>query len=674
MATFVAKSNTHSSGDLGYGSRYLQLTVTQEKNIADNTSTLYWKFESLGGTDNYSVTVYKTTIKIGDQQVYYKGTTAYNSYVFPAKKGSTGGSVVVQHNDDGSLTVPITFITAVYDGYFSKDYGGDFVLDPIERASTIICADTDIGSAPVISINSATTHFTHTVRYEFESLSGVIVEKTDLTTIDSWIIPTAFYNEIPNDRSGTVKLHCDTYNGDVLLGTETCEFQAMVNEDLNAPTLNPTVEDLSEITGDLTGDTSILVRYHSYAYVEANAAARGGASLKRVEISNGSRIFEGSPASFEYVESSVFNITVVDSRGFITSKTIDLDAEGRFVNYVNLTCNQSESRPDASGQMDLACAGIYYNGSIGQTENTLTVRCRCRTQSGTYVIGWTDMTLSIGEDSYQASATLTGLDYKTTYVFEVEAWDELVAVLTESQAVRSLPTFDWGENDFAFHVPAFDEFGTNLSSGLAQRPDSVDANTTLESCVLTSRNTPTSDLYYVFTYFDSEKSKDANRLQKAVLASGSFASTYHRAKLDGAWSKWQNDALSAYPVDSIYINWSHISPAELFGGTWVRLINPETGEGVFLFGGAKTDTIGTFDGESRVTLSLNELPDHRHGFLDYWTTTSGNGSRCAVALNGDGAGLDTKANERSYTANAGGGESHNNMPPYVTVSIWRRTA
>ena len=128
-----------------------------------------------------------------------------------------------------------------------------------------------------------------------------------------------------------------------------------------------------------------------------------------------------------------------------------------------------------------------------------------------------------------------------------------------------------------------------------------------------------------------------------------------------------------YPVNSIVVRYDHISPAQLFGGVWERMVNPQTGEGVFLLGCPADDVLGSFGGEAEVALTEEQIPSHNHGFLDYWTTTAGNGTRCVVALNGDGAGLDQKANARSYTANTGGGSAHNNMPPYVKVSVWRRT-
>lgn len=147
-----------------------------------------------------------------------------------------------------------------------------------------------------------------------------------------------------------------------------------------------------------------------------------------------------------------------------------------------------------------------------------------------------------------------------------------------------------------------------------------------------------------------------------------------KSEMEARLNELSRDPLQAHPVNSIYISWSNTSPAALFGGTWERVINPQTGEGVFLYGCAESDTIGEFGGEAAVTLTVDNLPSHNHGYLDYWAVNVGTASRYAVALNGDGEGTKQLANERSFTANSGGGTAHNNMPPYVNVSIWRRVA
>jgi len=135
----------------------------------------------------------------------------------------------------------------------------------------------------------------------------------------------------------------------------------------------------------------------------------------------------------------------------------------------------------------------------------------------------------------------------------------------------------------------------------------------------------------------------------------------------------QKTPLEGYPVGSIYLSVNSTSPASLFGGTWTQLQNR------FLLGAGSSYANGTTGGEAAHVLTVDEMPSHNHGYLDYWTVASGgntdDGSGLyAVALNGDGGGSGGVSNWRSYTANTGGGAAHNNMPPYLVVYMWKRVS
>lgn len=113
-----------------------------------------------------------------------------------------------------------------------------------------------------------------------------------------------------------------------------------------------------------------------------------------------------------------------------------------------------------------------------------------------------------------------------------------------------------------------------------------------------------------------------------------------------------------YPVDSIYIAYNHTDPSTLFGGTWERIANR------FLWGCDEDGDIGVVGGEKTHTLTANEMPKHNHG----GTYTNAGTARTHAWLSSGGSSMGYD------TVEAGGGEAHNNMPPYIHVSIWRRTA
>lgn len=222
-----------------------------------------------------------------------------------------------------------------------------------------------------------------------------------------------------------------------------------------------------------------------------------------------------------------------------------------------------------------------------------------------------------------------------------------------------------------FAWDAFDKFGALMGNGLAAYTgggdSGIDPDTTLEGLCLTSHTNGPKGLgtfYYIQTVFYNTKSVTAARAQFAFPYKMN-GSTYHRYYASGAWSPWQSQALEAYPVGSYYISHVDTSPASLFGGTWHRI------ESRFLWAAPSTSTLGLTAGEQTHTLTVDEIPSHNHSLN--LTSTAGTGSFTTsyVAYTKTGGTTYTNANAMVET---GGGAAHNNMPPYVNVAIWRRTA
>lgn len=121
-----------------------------------------------------------------------------------------------------------------------------------------------------------------------------------------------------------------------------------------------------------------------------------------------------------------------------------------------------------------------------------------------------------------------------------------------------------------------------------------------------------------------------------------------------------------YPVGSIYMSVNNTNPATLFGfGTWEQI------KDTFLLSAGDTYTAGDTGGEATHTLTVDEIPSHRHPGLTVTEQPAniGNGSS-GIGLNYSGS----NGGSPLATAFAGGGQAHNNMPPYLVVYMWKRTA
>lgn len=213
------------------------------------------------------------------------------------------------------------------------------------------------------------------------------------------------------------------------------------------------LNDTNQDTVYLTGDNTVLIRNYSTAEIIMEITS-GVINLDTVFFSNGNaRVFGesvgyGIKATFPNVESGTFTVTAEDDEGRIVRQTVTTS----MVDYVNLTCNISNNRPDGDGKMALSCSGTYFNGSFGAVNNTLSVMYRYKANGGSFS-AWNSMTVTKYSGSYYAYAELTGLDYQKIYSFEVVAQDKLRTVTASTNGVTSRPIFHWGESDFVFEVP-----------------------------------------------------------------------------------------------------------------------------------------------------------------------------------------------------------------------------
>ena len=139
-----------------YGGRYLQLSCTQVKDVANNRSTINWTLSSVGGDVNFYSTG-PTTVTINGTQVYYKGRVSWQTEEFPAKKGSVSGTITVDHNADGNKTISVSLATRIY--YTTvKTVTEEWTLDTNERGARLTYApnftDTVLPTNAVTSLDA----------------------------------------------------------------------------------------------------------------------------------------------------------------------------------------------------------------------------------------------------------------------------------------------------------------------------------------------------------------------------------------------------------------------------------------------------------------------------------------------------------------------------------------
>ena len=125
----------------------------------------------------------------------------------------------------------------------------------------------------------------------------------------------------------------------------------------------------------------------------------------------------------------------------------------------------------------------------------------------------------------------------------------------------------------------------------------------------------------------------------------------------------------AYPIGSVYINASNATnPASLLGfGTWVAFGAGKVMVGLDA-GDTSFDTAGETGGEKTHTLTVAEMPAHKHkfGYTGGYTDATGSPYSVGKAIGHD------PSNVYSETTSTGGNGSHNNLQPYIVVYFWKR--
>lgn len=127
-----------------------------------------------------------------------------------------------------------------------------------------------------------------------------------------------------------------------------------------------------------------------------------------------------------------------------------------------------------------------------------------------------------------------------------------------------------------------------------------------------------------------------------------------------------NVAQLVYPVGAIYMSTVATNPKTLFGfGTWEQI------KDTFLLAAGSTYTGGSTGGEAAVTLTTKQIPSHNHGI--FYPNAGAENNYAPIGYPNVGS-KSTYWAVGSYTGDVGGGEAHNNMPPYLAVYVWKRTA
>ena len=441
------------------GSGYLTgqiLWSSQSNGSAANTSTVTAKLQIQRSALNSTTGTFTGSFKVGSTSKTISWYGTLPTYEWVTIETVT---VTVSHNTDGKGSC---YLQALVNGPTQTTMEGTYV-----SGSATVTMDVIPRFAGMVSATDFTDEGNLTITYSNPAGNAVeLLQACISLTGSNADVP---YRDIPktgtkytfslteserntlraaSPNSGTLTVY--VYIRSQIGGSTQTDGVACRMSIVNAnPVVSFAVLDTNSATTALTGSSSILVALYSKAKVTINATAKKYATIKTKKVTHGAASLSGD--STLSVTNNPIIITVTDSRGNQTVQT----ATNTIVPYIDPTCTIGNNIPETDGSFALEVTGLFYNGRIGATTNTLEVQYRYKVRGGSYSDWFAFENIDKGTVGYAARANLTGLDYQTAYVFQARAIDKINTngVASAEKVVISEPVFDWGQNDFNFNVP-----------------------------------------------------------------------------------------------------------------------------------------------------------------------------------------------------------------------------
>lgn len=644
-------------------------TIPRASSISSVTSSVV-----VNGSNKVTVNIsrksdsftHDVTIKANDSyKTTITGVGTSTSYAIPITWINAIGS-------NASATVTVTVQTKSGSANIGSAVSTTFtIVKP--SASTVTCTSSiecNGSNSLTVGITRAHSDITHTVKFAFGSYSQ---EYTGVGTQKVYAPPMTWLNAIPNNTSGTGSVTVTTYYGSISLGSNSKNFTFSVPTSV-VPTLTLTAENIGpHIVKNTWG---IYLQNVCQAVLSANASGSYSSTIQEY-------IFDGVQQSSS---SKTYDLT---QSGDITFKCYVKDSRGRASSTASVTIPVIPySMPSLSCNMLKRCLS---NGTVDD-EGTYIVgnySFSCAPCGGNNTISAKIYTREVTEDAYvdkgsiaSGSNTIIGTyDIVYAYAVKVVATDAVgnsavfASIIETSTAIIDIMK---GGKGMALGMMSSKEDTLQIGYGKVDIEEGLlEVNHVDTESGNRIKTTIGSQNGYYSHYYTT--APNGNYFGQKVTVDNEIVST---SDLYGQTNKkvaYESDLLNKiYPVGSIYMSANSTSPATLFGGTWQQLKDR------FLIGAGSSYENGATGGATSHkhttashALTIEEMPEHGHGYtlayggndpvkgFSYGNTYAGNFDDSSQYINNNGGG---KAHSHGDTG------SSSNMPPYLAVYMWKRTA
>ena len=631
--------------------RYYTLSWSATQSISNNTSTISWTLSTDGGYSSWMTerTVY---VDIDGERVFSK-TEAVDRY-----RGTIAtGTKAISHNSDGTRSFSVSLGAAIY--YSSVECTGSqtFTLDTIARASTLSVSDGTLGTKTTLTADRKSSSFTHTLTWECGSYSGTLATKSTST---SW--PFTPELQLASVAPYGQKVYCtytlSTYNGSTLVGTDSKSAWFAIPSSVK-PSCTLSLSDSKGYASTYGG----YIQGESQLSVTINATQAYGSPISRYSASANGVTYSTqtfTTSVLTKVGTNTISATVTDGRerpGSVSSNiTVLAYSRPQITNLKVRRCDANGTENDRGGY-----GKISFHCTITPLSNKNTRACSLRyRQSG--VTTWTNAP-AITLSAYDQDCNPPVIQMSDAHSYEVQI--NLTDAFGTTSAATSIST-----GYCLYHIPAS---GKGITFGGIAESDgfNVKMDATFGENVNMKKNLQldgnVNGKYLTGTWLQTTDTTDLGKAPPKVAVLDNSGWIYYRTLSGLRADLGIGDYVDLiYPVGSIYMSVNATNPKNLFGGTWEQI------QGRFLLGMSSSYPAGSKGGEATHTLTANEMPNHTHQYVDYWTVAAASGTgRRAVKFNNNNYSPESGG---LSTDSSGSGQAHNNMPPYLAVYIWKRTA
>lgn len=526
------------------------------QNIAAKTTTISWTLKG-GGTTSFWFKTRAIKLTLDGAEVYsFPGSSSSYKELAVGTVVATG-TYTFTHNQDGTRNFTAYVEAGIYTWAVNCTGSKSFTLDVIPGPSvpTVSASSVDMGGKVTINTNRENTSLTHDLAYSFAGGAYVSIA-TGVGASYAWTTPD-LASSIPNTTSGTVTIRCITKSGTATIGTKTVTMTLKVPTSV-VPTISAVT--IAEATAGLAAQFGAYIQNKSTLTVKTTAAGAKGSTISSYKIAVQGMPYTGAEITTEVLAlSGTHNLvaTVTDSRGRTASKTFTISVleytPPSTTEFKAFRCDENSNAKDDGIYLSVSYA--YRVASLGG-KNTADMVIEYKTETGST---WTPLADSWDLEGSGIQFFYEGPTFSTDYQYDVRMTVTDWFGATASYAV-TLPTADvvldissdgtglgigkvsQRSKATEFARTMYDKFDTVIGNGLAVYTGSgsyaTDPDKTLESLILTDKNTPDVGFWYVQTVFYSTKSETANRTQFS-LPYQSDGSLWVRRYFNGTWSEWQ---------------------------------------------------------------------------------------------------------------------------------------